>query len=459
MRCSPAKLHIIRARLDGGIRNKAARGELRRGLPVGFIWGEQDGEVLFHPDEAVNDRWQSARDLKWELRSVLTVSLAAPARPRYWVFGAALGLLAFLLVGLAVVHFSEAPPRSAAVRTSILLPEKSRVRALEVSPDGRQIAMVLVQDGKQQIWVRALDALEPAALAGTDGANDPFWSPDSRFIGFFADAKLKKIHRSGGPVQILCDALAASGGTWNSSGDILFGGLSAVERVSASVGKVTELPGRPRGLFPVFLPDGRHFLAFEAYDTTQPGIWLHAVGSAESRQVLADSSKVEVVDAPPGSRGGALLFTRAGTLMSLPFDMKGLAPAGSPYPSHGRWHPAAIAPGWPQPRTRLCWRMSRAHGPARNTCGAIASGDTWAPRAAPVLLCASRPMASAWWAISIRLASWTLRPESPRTSWPPTAGTPIQSGRRMASTSLSVRESAVGESIESRPAAPANGNR
>jgi Tol biopolymer transport system component len=105
------------------------------------------------------------------------------------------------------------------VRISILLPEKSRVRSLAVSPDGRQIAMVLVKDGKQQIWVRALDAAEPAALAGTDGANDPFWSPDSRFIGFFADAKLKKIHRSGGPVQILCDALAARGGTWSSSGN------------------------------------------------------------------------------------------------------------------------------------------------------------------------------------------------------------------------------------------------
>ena len=216
------------------------------------------------------------------------------------------------------------------VRISILLPEKSRVRSLAVSPDGRQIAMVLVKDGKQQIWVRALDAAEPAALAGTDGANDPFWSPDSRFIGFFADAKLKKIHRSGGPVQILCDALAARGGTWSSSGDILFGGLSAVERISESGGKVSELPGRPGGIFPVFLQDGRHFLAVN--DHGQTGIWLHAVGSAESRQVLADSSQVEVVDALPGSRSGALLFTRAGTLMSLPFDMKRLAAAGEAAP-------------------------------------------------------------------------------------------------------------------------------
>ena len=280
-------------------------------------------------EAAPDDRWQSARDLEWELKSIGKVPAANPARFRSWLFGA-LGLLALLLIGLAVLHFSEAPPRPEPVRMSILLPEKSRVRALEVSPDGRQIAMVLVKEGKQQIWVRALDALEPAALAGTDGADDPFWSPDSRFIGFFADAKLKKIGRSGGPVQILCDALAARGGTWNSTGDILFGGLTAVERVSEAGGTVTELPGRPRGLFPVFLPDGRHFLATEAYDTAHSGIWLHAIGSDESRQVLADSSKVEVVDRSPGSRVGALLFSRAGTLMSLPFDMQRLLVAGEP---------------------------------------------------------------------------------------------------------------------------------
>ena len=158
---------------------------------------------------------------------------------------------------------------------SVLLPDKSRVRALEVSPDGREIAMVLVKDGKQQIWVRALDGLEPPALAGTDGAGNPFWSPDSRFIGFFADAKLKKIGHSGGPVETLCDALAATGGTWNAKGDILIGGLSAVERVSESGGKVTELPGRPGGIFPVFAPDGRFLIISDASTDASITVALH----------------------------------------------------------------------------------------------------------------------------------------------------------------------------------------
>lgn len=281
-------------------------------------------------EPAPDDRWQSARDLELELRSVLAAPVAASAHPRHRTFAATLALLALLFIGLALVHFRETPPKPAAVRMSILLPAKSRVRALEVSPDGRRIAMVLVKEGTQRLWVRSLDAPEPVALAGTDGAGDPFWSPDSRFIAFFADARLKKIDRSGGPVQLLCDALAARGGTWNAAGDILFGGLDAVKRVSQSGGKVTDLPGRPGGIFPVFLPDGSHFLAVRDAGAAQPGIWLHDIGSPASQQVLADSSKVEVVDTLPGGRTGALLFTRAGSLMSLPFDMKRLAVAGEP---------------------------------------------------------------------------------------------------------------------------------
>jgi eukaryotic-like serine/threonine-protein kinase len=278
-----------------------------------------------------DDRWQSARDLEWELRSVLTVSSPGPGRPRNRMFGVLVGVLAFLCAALAYVHFRETPPLPQPVRMSILLPEKSRVNSLAVSPDGRDIAIVLVKDGKQSLWIRALDAAESVPVAGTEGAGNPFWSPDSRFVGFFADAKLKKVNRSGGPVQTLCDALAATGGTWNANGDILFGGLAGIDRVSESGGNVTELPGHPGGHFPVFLPDGQHFLVVRP-GRAGSGIWLHTIASAESRQIIPDNSKIEVVDALAGSRTGALLFTRAGTLMSLPFDMKRLTAAGEAVP-------------------------------------------------------------------------------------------------------------------------------
>ena len=279
-----------------------------------------------------DDRWQSARDLEWELKSVLTVPAEAPARPRYWLWGATM-VLAALLAWLGVAHFSESPPRPAAFRMSVLLPEKSRVRALEASPDGRQIAMVLVKEGKQQIWVRDLDALEFTALAGTDGAASPFWSPDSRYIGFFADAKVKKIEYSGGPVQTLCDALGGMGGTWNRNGDILFStdALGRVQRVSANGGAVSDVPHQPGAqTYPFFLPDGQHYLFRRGRGAgrSDSGIWLGSMANADSRQILPDSSNPEFVEPLPGSRVGQVLFTRNGTLMALPFDTKRLEAAG-----------------------------------------------------------------------------------------------------------------------------------
>jgi Tol biopolymer transport system component len=121
-------------------------------------------------------------------------------------------VVTLLLAALAFVYFRERNPAQETLRMSVLLPEKSRALSIAVSPDGREIAMSLVKDGKQQIWVRPLSALEPTALTGTDDATNLFWSPDSRYIGFFADAKLKRVEHSGGPVQVLCDALGAEGG-------------------------------------------------------------------------------------------------------------------------------------------------------------------------------------------------------------------------------------------------------
>jgi len=285
-----------------------------------------------------DDRWQSARDLEWELTSVLTVSAATPARLRYWLFGAAIGLLVLFSDGLAVMHFRATPPRPEPVHMSILLPEKSRVRALAVSPDGRQIAMVLVKDGKQQIWIRTLDSPEFTSLAGTDGAASPFWSPDSRYIGFFADAKVKKIDRSGGPAQTLCDALGGMGGTWNREGDILFStdALGRVQRVSAAGGAPSDVPHQPAigQFFPFFLPDGQHYLARRGRvpAAANSGIWLNSIASPESRQILPDFSDSEFVPPTPASPVGLVLFTRNGTLMALPFDTKRLEPAGNVVP-------------------------------------------------------------------------------------------------------------------------------
>jgi Tol biopolymer transport system component len=283
------------------------------------------------PDE----RWQSARDLKWELESVAAAPASASSPSGRIPLFLALGLVVILAAVLAYLSLRRPSPTQPMARLAVLLPEKSRVLSLAVSPDGRNIALVLVKDGRQQIWIRALDAVELKPLEGTDGATNPFWSPDSRFIAFFADARLRKIDRSG-PVQTLCDALAVVGGTWNRNGDILLGALGKVQRVSAAGGAVSSLPGHidSTETSPVFLPDGRHYLATRnSYrDPKQRGIFLGSMDSPEARQILPDISHAEIVGPPSGGRLGAVVFTRSATLMALPFDMKQLQAAGDPVP-------------------------------------------------------------------------------------------------------------------------------
>jgi Tol biopolymer transport system component len=299
-----------------------------------MVTGKRSGNLTVPPpldrvvgkclEDDPDERWQCVRDLKWELQSSGSVPVADASRRPTALLATPLGVVTLLLAALAVVHFRKEPPRGETVRTNFLLPSDSRVLSLAVSPDGRAVAMVLVRQGKQQIWVRSLAALEPTALAGTDNAADPFWSPDSRFIAFFADDRLKKIDRSGGPVQTLCDAHAVVGGTWSGKGDILLGGLFRVQRVSDTGGPVTDLPG-DQALWPVFLPDGEHYLA------TRNAIWLRSMKGPEARRILFDVSNAEVMERLPGRNVGAVLFTRAGTLMALPFDLKRLQPAGDAF--------------------------------------------------------------------------------------------------------------------------------
>ena len=273
------------------------------------------------PDE----RWQSARDLKWELESVAASEPAASRSGRIPLFVTA-GLVVALAAVLGYLYFGRTRPSPQPLtQLSILLPDKSRVHSLALSPDGRFLAMVLVKDGKQQIWLRALDSLEITPLAETDSAINPFWSPDGRSIAFFADARLKKIDRTGGPVQTLCDAMAATGGAWSRNGEILFSGLYGMELVSSAGGNASRLPEDvgARGDYPYFLPDGEHYLV-----TRNDGVWLGAMHSAQARRILPDVSNAQFMGPPAGNHIGAVIFTRGNALMELPFDVNRLEPAG-----------------------------------------------------------------------------------------------------------------------------------
>ena len=216
-------------------------------------------------------RFQS-EPVKPQEKSLLRNDRAAWTIAALAILVAALGWGAFAYLRHAPetaqpVRFFISPPGTGQLAMTASTASGAVVGPLAISPDGRRIAIVTTgADGKSQLWVRSLDTLVAQALAGTEGAFQPFWSPDSRFIGFFAGGKLKKIEVSGGPPITLCDAPDPRGGTWNRDGVIVFAPTpsSALQRVSAAGGVPTTATTLAQGetvhMRPFFLPDGQHFL-------------------------------------------------------------------------------------------------------------------------------------------------------------------------------------------------------
>ncbi len=303
-------------------------------------------------------RWQAASDvcdeLKWIAEGGSQAGKPAPvATSRKSPFGdarlawvlTAVFFLALLALGY-FVYSRPAPQQLHAVRFTLFPPEKwslagtgavttGATAPVMISPDGRQIAFVAVsEEGKALLWVRSLDSLAAQSLAGTEGASAPFWSPDSRTLGFFAGGKLKKIDVSGGPPITLCDAPDNRGGTWNRDGLILFAptNTTALQKVSASGGAPTRATVLGQGelghIRPSFLPDGRHFL----YSTIAPRpglggpIYLGSVDSAEKKMLL-DATSANALYSQ-----GYLLFLRETTLIAQPFDAERLVFTGDAFP-------------------------------------------------------------------------------------------------------------------------------
>ena len=205
-----------------------------------------------------------------------------------------------------------------------------------VSPDGRRLVFSAVgEDGKRSLWMRPVDSLSAQKLPGTEDASQPFWSPDSNFIGFFAGGKLKKMEASGGPAQILADAPANRGGTWSRDGVIVFAPNigDVLYRVSALGGPVipiTTLDASKSQVghnWPYFLPDGRHFIYLaRSSQRENSAICVGSIDSKESKVLL--NSEASAAYAPPGY----LLFLRGRTLMAQPFNADKLQLAGDPLP-------------------------------------------------------------------------------------------------------------------------------
>jgi Tol biopolymer transport system component len=295
-----------------------------------------------------DDRWQSARDLLSQLKWIAesgsragTVAVAPSAPPRRvalaWVI---CGVLAVLLAGAtaaALWQFTRAAPQPGAVRLAVIPPENQRiVGAPVISPDGRRIAFVATTpDGTSKLWLRPVDAVAPQPLPGTDDALYPFWSPDSRFIAFFASGQLKRIDVAGGSPQALCDVPNGRGGTWSRDGVIVFtptisAGLMRVSSAGGSPAPVTTLEasrGENSHRFPHFLPDGRHFLFFSLTSKSEnSGVYVGAVDSKTTARVVS-------ADSEAWYGAGYLVFGRKNTLFAQPFDLaRASVGAGEPTP-------------------------------------------------------------------------------------------------------------------------------
>jgi len=286
------------------------------------------------------ERYQTARDLVVDLRRFVrqkTVETApvSVARPKSkwlpWFAATILGIVA--LAG--AIYFRGSSAKSEAVNYEILPPEGGAFAAFEtpdhdvmnISPDGKSIAFVGTVDGRNQIWIRERNSVTPRALAGTENGYSPFWSPDSRSVAFFADGQLKAIDAGGGPPRAIC-AVAATAlvGTWGSRGDILFSDFrkpgGGIRRVKAE-GGTSELVLENDGLWPYFLPDGRHFL-YAAFQINQGyQLLIGSLEGGEPKVLMPAPSRVAIAS-------GYVFFVREGALLAQRFNLGQLQLEGAP---------------------------------------------------------------------------------------------------------------------------------
>ena len=261
------------------------------------------------------------------------VAPSASRRGERFAWVSALALLVLLVAAvMALVRrpFPSVPP-APETRFEITTPPTPTPASLAISPDGQKIVFSAVSEGRSRLWLRLLDSVSARPLSGTDFGLNPFWSPDSRSVGFVAESTLKRIDIDDGSVRMLARAVG-NGGAWNRDGTILFAPslIGSIFRISAAGGEPSavtrlETPQQVTHRFPQFLPDGRHFLYEVTGAIEVRGIYIGQLGGSETRRVLdADSVAVHA--------SGRLLFVRQGTAFAQNFDPVRLALAGNPSP-------------------------------------------------------------------------------------------------------------------------------
>ncbi len=290
------------------------------------------------PDE----RLQTAHDVKLHLQWIaeggsqagVPASIAVRRRSRERLAWMLCGATALVAAGLFALQLRPKPAAKPVIFELTPPAQVGFVDLPRISPDGRRLAFNAGDStGTTAIWVRQMNSLQAQRLQGTDGATRPFWSPDSRFLAFFAGGKLYKIDITGGPPLAICDAPRGADGSWGTAGVILFDGTASdtVQRVPASGGiptgatTIDRKAGEVFTAWPQFLPDGKHFL-FVAYG---PGdrrtLRVGTLGSWQTQSLGPAGSRAEYAS-------GHVLYVRQGILLAQPFDPGARKFRGDPFP-------------------------------------------------------------------------------------------------------------------------------
>jgi Tol biopolymer transport system component len=291
-----------------------------------------------------DDRWSSAQDVALQLRAIRAASVATPSQgvagipqPRErlaWSVAAIAGTIALAALAFAMVGRSRpAVPTASPQVYAMAAPPGSWLDygdAPQVSPDGRYVAFTGTDpSGRLWLHVKNREDVEPRRLVETDDASMPFWSPDSRSVGYFAYGQLKTIAVGGGAPQTLARAPVPRGGTWTRDGRIFFVPLPSLQifSVPASGGTAAPLPHQPPGQvrwFPQILPDDRHYL-YLGPQARGRGLFVGDLLSDTVREIAPSISSA--VYAEPGY----LLMRREQALVAQRFDRSTFSLTGVPF--------------------------------------------------------------------------------------------------------------------------------
>ncbi len=327
------------------------------------------------------DRVQTAHDVKLELgwiaqgssRAGVPAVVAKRRRGRERIAWAVAAVAVAAAAVLGALLFQRTRERPRVVRFEVPAPRGTvAVSWPRLSPDGMTLAFVAGDSsGTARIWVRPLDAVEAHPLEVEVGSARPFWSPDSRWLAFIADGKLRKVPVAGGPAVTICDAPGGFDGSWSSRGWILFDGGSSdsIRGVPASGGSVRAFSfldhahGETSHAWPFFLPDGRHFLFVASRSGSPDIIRIGTLGSRQYREIGHTASRAEYVP-------GYVVYENEGALVAQRLDLRSGRVRGDPVPvgdvaggtvgyfSASRAGGVAYRPRAAQGPSRLLW-MSR----------------------------------------------------------------------------------------------------